>query len=103
MVATDHLTILGGVETSSRGTSAVAPLMAGLAARLVQAHGGSIGCLNALLYATPGLCTPVTTGNNGIAGWIDGYQAGAGWSACTGLGTPDGSAILQALSPPLET
>ena len=101
MIATNYLTILGGAAIASRGTSAVAPLMAGLVARLTQAHGGNIGCLNALLYTTPGLCKPVQTGNNGIAGAIAGYQAGAGWSACTGLGVPDGTAILQALSHPL--
>jgi kumamolisin len=33
----------------------------------------------------------ITSGNNG------GYAAGPGWDACTGLGTPDGSILLQAL------
>ena len=98
MIATNHLTMLGGTAIASRGTSAVAPLMAGLVARLTQARGGNIGFLNAMLYATPGLCKPIQAGNNGIEGCIAGYQAGPGWSACTGLGVPDGSAILQALA-----
>jgi hypothetical protein len=33
----------------------------------------------------------VTSGNNG------GYAAGPGWDACTGLGTPDGTQLLNAL------
>jgi kumamolisin len=34
----------------------------------------------------------ITSGNNGA------YKAGAGWDACTGLGTPGGSQLFQALS-----
>ncbi len=32
-------------------------------------------------------------GNNGD------YSAGPGWDPCTGLGTPDGKALLEALRP----
>jgi kumamolisin len=33
----------------------------------------------------------ITSGNNGA------YTAGAGWDACTGWGSPDGSKLLAAL------
>jgi kumamolisin len=33
----------------------------------------------------------ITAGDNGA------YKAGPGWDACTGLGSPNGSALLRAL------
>ena len=39
----------------------------------------------------------VTLGTNAIKSTIKGYNAGLGWDACTGLGTPDGTAILNNL------
>ena len=77
------------------GTSAVAPLWAGLVARLNQALGKPVGFLNPLLYATAGTAqgfNDVTDGNNGD------YSAGPGWDPCTGLGTPNGQNLLTALS-----
>jgi kumamolisin len=77
------------------GTSAVAPLWAGLIALCNQKLGTTVGFLNPLLYgasAAERLCHDITSGNNGA------YSAGAGWDACTGWGSPDGAAILQALN-----
>ncbi len=75
------------------GTSAVAPLWAGLIARINQGLNKPIGFVNPLLYAAPANATfrDITSGNNGA------YKAGAGWDACTGLGTPNGQNLLQAL------
>jgi kumamolisin len=79
------------------GTSAVAPLWAALVARLAQRAGKPLGLLQAKLYAgvAPGVAQPglhdVTKGDNGA------YHAGAGWDACTGLGTPDGIALESLL------
>ncbi|HEY2462275.1 MAG TPA: S53 family peptidase [Candidatus Acidoferrum sp.] len=73
------------------GTSAVAPLWAGLVARINQGLAKPAGFLNALLYANPGGFRDITSGTNGD------YKAGKGWDACTGLGTPDGTKILAAL------
>lgn len=79
------------------GTSAVAPLWAGLLALLNQKRGKAVGYLNPYLYqhyqqlAQNKALRDVTSGNNGA------YSAGAGWDACTGLGTPDGALLLQAL------
>ena len=76
------------------GTSAVAPLWAGLIAVMNQQLSHSVGFLNPLLYTSNIEATfhDITAGDNG------GYQAGPGWDPCTGLGTPDGAALLAALS-----
>jgi kumamolisin len=76
------------------GTSAVAPLWAGLIARINQGLGKPAGFVNPLLYAAPANATfrDITQGTNGD------YKAGAGWDPCTGLGTPNGQNLLQALS-----
>ncbi len=73
-----HNTVIGG-------TSAVAPLWAGLIARINAAQGSSVGYLNPLLYNkanTAGAFRDITKGNNGD------FAASAGWDACTGLGSP---------------
>jgi kumamolisin len=76
------------------GTSAVAPLWAGLLARINQGLGKPVGFINPLLYAAPEDATfrDITQGNNGD------YKAGKGWDACTGLGTPNGQSLLQTLT-----
>jgi len=73
------------------GTSAVAPLWAGLIAILNQQLGSKVGFLNPQLYAFGGApFFDVTVGNNGD------FTAGPGWDACTGLGSPNGQALLTA-------
>ena len=84
--------LVDGQSTAGGGTSAVAPLWAGLVARLNQKLGRSVGFLNPILYQNPGAFNDIVSGSN-----ID-YKAGPGWDACTGLGSPKGTAILQALS-----
>jgi kumamolisin len=78
------------------GTSAVAPLWAGLTARFNQLLGKRVGALTSLLYLqvapVNGTFHDITSGNNGT------FSAGLGWDACTGLGTPVGSAIVAALA-----
>ena len=79
------------------GTSAVAPLWAALVCRLAQALGRPLGLLQPALYAAaqPGITPPgfrdITSGNNGH------YKAAPGWDPCTGLGVPNGTALLAAL------
>ncbi len=82
----------GGDQTIG-GTSAVAPLWAGLIARLNQQLGAPVGFLQPKLYALlgTGAFHDVTTGDNGS------YQAGPGWDACTGLGSPNGTALASEL------
>ncbi len=77
------------------GTSAVAPLWAGLIALFNQSEGKSVGYLNPTLYQngeSGGAFHDITSGNNGD------FQAAAGWDPCTGWGSPNGAALLQALS-----
>jgi kumamolisin len=76
------------------GTSAVAPLWAGLIARINQGLGKPAGFVNPLLYAAPANATfrDITQGTNGD------YKAAPGWDPCTGLGTPNGESLLQALT-----
>ena len=99
MSATNYFTRVDSSEFASGGTSAVAPLMAALVTRLNQAMKQNVGFLNPFLYANAarGLFHDVTQGANAITNTVAGYDAGPGWDACTGLGTPDGSAILAAL------
>jgi kumamolisin len=95
---TGYQVLVDGTATVIGGTSAVAPLWAALVCRLAEGAGKKFGLLGPLLYAgvTPGN-TPdgfrdITSGNNGA------YFAGPGWDACTGLGVPDGTALLTRLT-----
>jgi kumamolisin len=86
-----------GQATVIGGTSAVAPLWAGLISRLAQSTGKPFGLIQPQLYAgvTAGAAAPgfrdITSGSNGA------YAAGPGWDACTGLGSPEGSTLLSTL------
>ncbi|NML67061.1 S8/S53 family peptidase [Hymenobacter sp. RP-2-7] len=76
------------------GTSAVAPLWAGLLALLNQKLPRPVGFLNPLLYGSligKNATRDITSGTNGA------YAAGPGWDACTGWGSPRGAALLAAL------
>ncbi|HEX4209559.1 MAG TPA: S53 family peptidase, partial [Candidatus Binataceae bacterium] len=82
-----YLVRVDGHQAVFGGTSAVAPLWAGLIALINQAKGAPQGFINPKLYANPSALNDITVGNNGA------FSAAAGWDACTGLGTPDGSAL----------
>ena len=99
MSATNYFTRVDTFEGPSGGTSAVAPLMAALIALLNQAKKKNVGFLNPFLYANAaaGVVHDVTSGTNAITNTVQGYNAGPGWDACSGLGTPDGTAILNKL------
>ena len=90
--------VVGGQTQLAAGTSAVAPLWAGLVARLNQGAAHSVGFFLPAIYAQPDLLRPVTSGSNRPAGSPLGYEAGPGWNACTGLGTPRGQALAAALA-----
>jgi kumamolisin len=93
--ATGYSVRIDGQNTVVGGTSAVAPLWAGLIARLNQALGKPVGFLNPTIYGISGLAgafRDITSGTNGA------YSAGPGWDACSGLGVADGNKLLQALS-----
>ena len=80
------------------GTSAVAPLWAGLIALINQSLGTRAGFVNTLLYSRAvGDFHDITQGDNKVGPDGVGYAAATGWDACTGLGTPDGQRILATL------
>ena len=90
--ASGYIVRVDGRNLVIGGTSAVAPLYAGLVALLNQKLGRPIGFLNPTLYGSAGRALiDITEGNNGA------YSAGPGWDACTGLGRIDGAALLAAL------
>jgi kumamolisin len=74
------------------GTSAVAPLWAGLIARINATKGVSVGFINPSLYRAPNAMRDITQGGNGD------YAAAIGWDACTGLGSPNGTATAAVLA-----
>lgn len=88
---------------SAGGTSLSTPQWAGLlaVANALRAQGGkaSLGLPHGTLYSsvakTPGTLLDVTTGSNGSCGTC---AAAAGYDTPTGLGTPQGNAVLTALS-----
>jgi kumamolisin len=81
-----------GADMVYGGTSAVAPLWAGLLARINASRGSPVGPVSAELYANPRALNDITQGGNGD------FSASPGWDACTGLGSPKGAAIEAALS-----
>jgi len=83
-----------GEEGVIGGTSAVAPLWAGLIALCSQKIGAPVGFLHPIIYGSHGgksVFRDITDGNNGA------YRAKPGWDACTGWGSPDGAKLLKLL------
>jgi kumamolisin len=99
--STGYMTISGGNQQIVGGTSASAPLWASLIVRINALLGARVGNFNELLYTKIGpanVLRDITQGNNDTGGLLNGqFQAGTGWDACTGWGTPDGAALLAAL------
>ncbi len=95
---TGYQIMVDGQSTVIGGTSAVAPLWAGLVALLNQHLKRPVGFLNATLYQNyQVLCqqnalSDITSGNNGA------YSAKTGWDACSGLGTPRGTQLATVLA-----
>jgi len=93
--------ILGGGPGLANGTSASAPLWAGLIAVLNAALDQSVGFINPVIYALNGagfhdiLPEPGAT-DNSFAG-VTGYPVTPGWDAVTGWGSPRGVALLNGL------
>jgi kumamolisin len=89
---TGYQVLVDGEAQVIGGTSAVAPLWAALIARCNQKLGAPVGDPHAAIYQIGERAfRDITQGNNGA------YQAGPGWDACTGLGSPNGQALLAAL------
>jgi kumamolisin len=91
--STGYVIRVDGQTTVIGGTSAVAPLWAGLIALANQQNGVAAGFVNPALYAAAAnkAFRDITQGNNGA------FSAGPGWDACSGQGSPVGSAVIQVL------
>ncbi|CAB3780535.1 S53 family peptidase [Pararobbsia alpina] len=88
---TGYEILIDGSRTVVGGTSAVAPLWAGLIARINATQGSPAGFLQPKLYAAKAAGRDITQGNNGS------YEASTGWDACTGLGSPNGATLAAAV------
>jgi kumamolisin len=84
---TGYDVLVDGARAVYGGTSAVAPLWAGLIARINALTGRAAGFVNPALYGQPSALHDIIRGNNGA------FAASAGWDACTGLGSPDGARV----------
>jgi kumamolisin len=89
--------LVDGQFTVIGGTSAVAPLMAGLLACINQKLGSSVGFINPAIYQDASAFRDVTQGNN------NGQDAKQGWDACTGMGVPIGTELEKALGQKRKT
>ena len=89
--ATGYQVLVDGQQLVFGGTSAVAPLWAGLTALLQQALNAKLAPLHPKIYGSEQGFRDITEGSNGA------YSANSGWDACTGLGSPDGNALLARL------
>jgi kumamolisin len=95
--STGYTVRVNGSDEVIGGTSAVAPLWAALIALMNQQLTTPAGFLNPKIYPLgESVFRDITTGNNDDSG-LGYYQAGTGWDPCTGLGSPDGGALLAAL------
>ena len=96
-----YVVVVGGKKEVVGGTSAVAPLWAGLTALINQKAAVPVGFLPDFLYpqieAGQALTVEITSGDNRPEGSQLGYDAGPTWNACTGLGRPNGQALFAAL------
>jgi subtilase family serine protease len=89
------------------GTSASAPLWAGLVALADQYAGRHLGFVNSAIYRIGRgplyhkAFHDVTGGDNSVSfapETITGYQARAGWDPVTGWGSPDASVLVPILA-----
>ncbi len=87
--STGYQVRVDGENTVIGGTSAVAPLWAGLITVINAAKNGTSGFINPVLYAAGEAAAfhDITSGTNGA------FNAGPGWDACTGLGSPIGTGV----------
>jgi kumamolisin len=90
--STGYIVRVDGQNEVIGGTSAVAPLWAGLTALANQRNGAATGAPHVSLYTTPTALRDITVGDNA------GYSAATGWDACTGLGTPRGDLVVAAFA-----
>jgi subtilase family serine protease len=89
------------------GTSAGAPLWAGIIALADQSAGRHLGFINPAIYQIArgpmyhSAFHDITTGNNSVhfpSGTVNGYAAGPGWDPVTGWGSPNAQVLVPLLA-----
>jgi kumamolisin len=78
-----YITIVHGAQKVTGGTSAVAPLYAGLFAAL----GRKLGFVTPKIWQNQHAFNNITSGSNGV------YSAGPGPNPCSGVGSPNGQSV----------
>jgi kumamolisin len=92
--ATGYSVRVDGKNFVIGGTSAVAPLWAGLIAVANKQNGRSAGFIQPAIYAAASKAfRDITQGSNGS------FPARKGWDACTGLGSPIAAKVISAVKP----
>lgn len=91
-IGLDVATVFNGRTFGVGGTSASAPIFAGIVTLLNEARlavgKGPLGFLNPIFYAHPEAFNDITIGNNSGCG-SGGFDATPGWDPVTGLGSPN--------------
>jgi len=92
---TGYIVRVDGKTMVIGGTSAVAPLWAGLIALANQQNGKTAGFINPIIYAAKAKSAfrDIVATNNGA------FNAGLGWDACTGLGSPVAPQLIAVVKP----
>ena len=88
--------VLNGKEASKSGTSAATPLWAAIIAMANAKRSRPLGAFHEFLYSNPFLCKQILRYDNRFNGI--GYDAGPGWSPCTGWGAPKGIHTVNGLA-----
>jgi len=93
--ATGYTIRVDGKTMVIGGTSAVAPLWAGLVAVANAQLGTQVGFIQPAIYAAKAASgfNDITVGNNPA------FSAGPGWDACSGLGSPIAAKLIPLLAP----
>jgi len=98
-----RLRLADGRQWVGGGTSSTAPLWAAFMVlanqALVRQNKPRAGFVNPRLYDVSirnAVFRDIVTGNNDVEG-LGVYDAGPGWDACTGLGSPDLTELIKAL------
>ena len=100
-----YQTIVNGKLKSASGTSASAPMFAGLVSLLNEARLAkgqpAMGYINPWIYKNAAVFTDITRGDNfqGRGNWINpyGFNCTVGWDPVTGVGTPMFDKMLAAV------
>lgn len=99
-----YMLTINGKNSVWGGTSAVSPLYAGLIALINANLANPVGYLNPRLYGygtspSLGVFRDMADGVSNASNNAPGYTSGSGWDACTGWGSINGTALLNALKP----